>query len=39
MYRIIIIVLVCLNAYVVQAQNFSGEYTTEWQWNMNNKTN
>lgn len=28
-----------MNAYVVQAQNFSGEYTTEWQWDMNNKTN
>ena len=31
--------MACLNAYAVQAQIFSGEYTTEWQWNFNNKTN
>lgn len=39
MYRIILMMLACLNAYALQAQNFSGEYTTEWQWDMNNKTN
>lgn len=39
MYRIILMMLACLNAYALQALNFSGEYTTEWQWDMNNKTN
>lgn len=39
MYRIILMMLACLNAYALQAQIFSGEYTTEWQWNFNNKTN
>lgn len=40
MNRIFLFLLLgCINAYVAQAQNFSGEYTTELQWGMNKKTN
>ena len=35
--RKILIIMACLNAYAVQAQIFSGEYTTEWQWNFSLK--
>lgn len=29
----------CITPYMGYTQNFSGEYTTEWQWNMKEKTN
>ena len=40
MNRILFIFLLgCINASLVQAQNISGVYTTEWQWNMKKNTN
>lgn len=40
MNRVLFIFLLgCINASLARAQNISGEYITEWQWNMNKKTN
>ena len=40
MKRVLFIFLLgCINASLARAQNISGEYITEWQWNMNKKTN
>ena len=37
--KILIFLFSCINAGISFAQSFSGNYTTEWQWDMNNKTN
>lgn len=37
--RITILLLACLCPLLVRAQWFSGEYTTEWQWDMQKETN
>ena len=39
MKRSILIILSCIQVFSSSAQIFHGEYTTEWQWDMNKKTN
>lgn len=40
MNRVLFVFLLgCINASLARAQNISGEYTTEWQWDMKKKTN
>lgn len=40
MNRLLFVFLLgCINASLARAQNISGEYTTEWQWDMKKKTN
>ena len=39
MKRLLFIILGCINLCASHAQIISGEYTTEWQWDMNKKTN
>lgn len=37
--KILIFLFGCINAGISFAQSFSGNYTTEWQWDMNKNTN
>ena len=39
MKRIIFIILGCINICLAYAQNFNGQYISEWQWDMNKNTN
>ena len=39
MKRIYLIISVCIATSMLQAQELSGQYTTEWQWDMNKNTN
>lgn len=39
MKRIYLIILGCIANSLLQAQELSGQYTTEWQWDMNKNTN
>lgn len=39
MKRIYLIILGCIATSMLQAQELSGQYTTEWQWDMNKNTN
>ena len=39
MERIYLIILGCIATCMLQAQELSGQYTTEWQWDMNKNTN
>ena len=39
MKRIIFIILGCINICLAHAQNFNGQYISEWQWDMNRNTN
>lgn len=39
MKRIIFIILGCIHICLAHAQNFNGQYISEWQWDMNKNTN
>ena len=39
MKRIIFIILSSINICLAHAQTFNGQYISEWQWDMNKKTN
>lgn len=39
MKRSYLIILGCIATSMLHAQELSGQYTTEWQWDMNKNTN